>query len=139
MIPLFREMRPRSPDFQLTIMEWNGFACCAVRVDVLRAGKKNQLVWKCCTKHHHEKGCEYGQDKIWWSAFDWRKNIFVVRCFAHSLVTRSASSLRTRAVLGEEKQCFGRVLKRNLGTRPIGLRLTGRMAVGRTGSAPDRR
>jgi len=49
-----------------------------VRVDGLRAGKENQLIWKCRAKHRQEKGCQYGQDKIWWPAFDRRKNIFVM-------------------------------------------------------------
>ena len=68
-IVLLRKVRRRSPNFQLTVMEWNGFAGGAVRVDVLCAGKENQLIWKCRAKHHQEKGCDYGQDKIWWTAF----------------------------------------------------------------------
>jgi hypothetical protein len=59
-------------------MEWNGLARSAVRVDGLRAGKENQLIWKCRAKHRQEKGCQYGQDKIWWPAFDRRKNVFVM-------------------------------------------------------------
>jgi len=89
MIVLFREMLTPSPDFQLTVMEWNGFARGAVRVDFLRAGKENQLIRKCRAKHHQEKGCEYCKDKIWWPAFDRRGNIFVVRRPAHSAVARS--------------------------------------------------
>jgi hypothetical protein len=59
-------------------MEWNGLARSAVRVDGLRAGKENQLIWKCRAKHRQEKSCQYGQDKIWWPAFDRRENVFVM-------------------------------------------------------------
>src|SRR5207249_10795814 len=58
MIALLREPRTRRPDFQLAVMEWNGFAAGAVRIDALRAGKENQLVRKRRAKDHHEKSCE---------------------------------------------------------------------------------
>src|SRR5207248_2066433 len=41
MIALSREPRTRRPDFEFTILEWNGLPHCALRIDALSRGKKN--------------------------------------------------------------------------------------------------
>jgi hypothetical protein len=41
MIALLREPRTRRPDFEFTILEWNGLPHCAVRIDEIRRWKKD--------------------------------------------------------------------------------------------------
>jgi hypothetical protein len=118
-------------------MDWIGCAHGAVRVDVLRARKEDQLIGKCRAKHHQEKGCDYGQDKIWWPAFDRRKNVFVMQRPAHIVVTRSQTEFGMHAARSETKsfENEGWIANLSLGTR--WKETTGKMPVGPTGSEPD--
>ena len=44
MIALSREPRTRRPDCEFTILEWNGLPRCAVRIDGLGCGKKDEAI-----------------------------------------------------------------------------------------------
>ena len=44
MIALLREPRTRRPDCEFTILEWNGLPRCAVRIDGLGCGKKDEAI-----------------------------------------------------------------------------------------------